>query len=195
MNDDKGNFDVASNQPRSMPAWITSSRLAVLAGVVALAVGGYLLWLLASRMEHAMEDTIRQAGGPKSPVTLSLTQVRAKRDDHGIGFICMIEIDNDTGKELPVKSRYSSAFDMLTLIIFDSQGRKLAQVGYWQKLAPNSEVRIFPLQQGKNTGQLGFPILDFPAEVKECWVLLTGRLPDSGFVGTLHSDLVPVRIK
>jgi hypothetical protein len=111
-------------------------------------------------------------------------------------FRCEAVISNNTGGELTVKSRFYSAFDGLSLAVFDWHGKKLCEQSYLGHQSPTAEERAFPVKQGINRKSLVFPIRDLPQHVVWVRVLLVGTLPGSAYQGAVFlSDLVEVTVK
>jgi hypothetical protein len=133
---------------------------------------------------------------PGHEVEIALANVSAQSGDGEILFRCEAVISNNTGGELTVKSRFYSAFDGLSVAVFDRDGKKLCKQSYLDHQSPTAEERTFPLKQGENRKSLGFPIRDLPRNVETVRVLLVGTLPGSAYQGVvLLSDLVEVTVK
>lgn len=155
----------------------------MLAGIVACAAG---VLVAAS------------AGDPdgKTAFDLTLAKATAWRFDGGetVYFDCEVVLDNKTGREVKVRSSFTSAYDGLILVVRDEKGKEIHRQGLSHHQSPFAPPgRLFPLQAGENQAKLRFPI-KLPAGVKAVRVMLVGTLPDSGYDELLLTDVVPVTI-
>jgi hypothetical protein len=134
-----------------------------------------------------------KAAEPTGAVHLHLSKASAERLESGeLLFKCDAVLDNDTGKELKIKSSYYSAFDGLDLVIFNEEGKKLRQQSYLYHQSFFTLNRTFPLSTGKNSKTLVFPIRDLSKNTKNVRVLLLGTLPGSEYSFVVCSDMVTV---
>src|SRR5262249_49480224 len=125
------------------------------------------------------------SGPPPGPadevefVTLSAKQVTAKVRTSDVFVTCKAVIDNQTGRKLVVKSSFYSAFDGLSIVVTDQNGKNLAEQPYTAHQSPYAPPpgREYPLALGKTERQLVFPICDFSREEKKIKVRLVGTLP------------------
>jgi hypothetical protein len=136
------------------------------------------------------------AGDPAPGVTLRLTNAEAERGPKYILFHCYLELDNETGHELKVRSNFSSAFDGLELVITDRDGKVLAQQSQMRHKSPaNLKARDFPLKTGRTKEDVVFPIDDLPVEAKAFKVRLVGTLLGSGYDRILSTETMEVEVK
>jgi len=141
------------------------------------------------------EEAKLNAAEPTGLVVLTVTRASAERLDSGdIIFKCEAVLDNDTGKELTIKSPYYSVFDGLDLTIFDEAGRKLLQKPYVAHQSFFKLDQSFPLKTGKNSQDMVFPVRDLLKDAINVKVLLVGTLPGSKYSGVLCSDIITVQI-
>jgi hypothetical protein len=132
----------------------------------------------------------------KPTVSLLLSSASAERDEHDTLFRCEVLLDNATGKELTVRSNFSSAFDGLELVVTTREGKTLAQQPYtWHQSPFAPPGRDFTLKQGSTTATLVFPIRDLPGDVKVLKVRLVGTLPGSAYRRILSTETVEVKVK
>jgi hypothetical protein len=132
---------------------------------------------------------------PMPAVSLILSKASAERGEHYTLFRCEAVLDNATGKDLSVRSNFSSVFDGLELVVTTREGKTLAQEPYIFHQSPFSMGRDFPLKQGATKQTLGFPITDLPADVKSLKVRLVGTLPGSAYSRILSSETLEVSVK
>ncbi|MGO8735231.1 MAG: HEAT repeat domain-containing protein [Terriglobia bacterium] len=102
---------------------------------------------------------------------------------------------NDTGRVLNVKSNFSSAFDGFQLIVFRSDGSRLARESYVSWQSPCSDDRLFPVNVGENRKLLDFLVSALPDDVDKVGVLPVGTLPGTDYWTILCSDMVTIPIK
>jgi hypothetical protein len=131
----------------------------------------------------------------KPSVALVLRKATAERREQDTLFRCETVLDNSTGKDLAVRSSFSSAFDGLELVVTTTEGKLLAQQPYTYHQSPFSEGRDFPLKQGATPGALVFPIRDLPRDAKAFRVRLVGTLPGSGYGRILSTETIEVKVK
>jgi hypothetical protein len=142
------------------------------------------------------------AGGPsladesKPAVSLVLSKASAERDEHDTLFRCEAVLDNATGKDLTVRSNFSSAFDGLELVATTKEGKTLAQQPYtWHQSPFAPPGREFILKQGTTEATLVFPVRDLPRDAKVIKVRLVGTLPGSGYQRILSTETIEVEVK
>jgi len=128
----------------------------------------------------------------KPSVSLILAGASAEQLKQGILFACEAILDNASGKELPVRTNFYSAFDGLEVVVTNSEGKVLAQQGYTFHQSPNTG-RTFALPPGSTKGSLVFPIHDLPTDSKLFKVRLVGALPGSDYRRILSSETIEVR--
>jgi hypothetical protein len=129
-------------------------------------------------------------------VSLLLDKVSAERHKQDIYFACEATLDNERGRELAVRSNFSSAFDGLEIVVTTPEGKVLAQQAYSFHQSPFTATgRIFPLKKGKTTKTLLFPIGGLSADVRALKVRLVGTLPGSGYERILSSETLAVEVK
>jgi hypothetical protein len=137
------------------------------------------------------QSTNRQNRTPKAPVSISLVKATAEPLSNVMLFICDAVIDNDTGHDLTVRSRYHSAFDYIEIVVVDEKGHKLAQQSYHQSASIVSvEPRDYHLKEGKNARELKFAVAGLPLEGKGYRILFVGQLPGAELTEILCSDLI-----
>ncbi|GMV78856.1 MAG: hypothetical protein AMXMBFR7_00400 [Planctomycetota bacterium] len=135
------------------------------------------------------------AADPDPAVSLLLHKVAAERLEKDIHFRCEVTLDNGTGRDLAVRSNFSSVFDGLEVVVTDPKGKVLVQRGYTIHQSPFAPPgRVFPLKQGQTAGTLVFPIHDLPADARTLKVRLVGTLPGSGFERILSSETLEVTV-
>jgi hypothetical protein len=129
-------------------------------------------------------------------VSLLLGKASAERTAHDVLFRCEAALLN-AGKELTVRSNFSSAFDGLELVVTAADGTVLAQRGYTWHQSPVAPGRSFPLKSGRTEERLHIPvpIKDLPRDAKAFKVRLVGTLPGSGYERVLSSETVEVPVK
>src|SRR5260370_41805070 len=92
---------------------------------------------------------------PKPTVSLILSKASAERDEHDTTFRCAAALDSATGKDLTVRSSFSSAFDGLELVVTTKEGKTLAQQPYTFHQSPFAPTgRDFTLKQGSTEAAL-----------------------------------------
>jgi hypothetical protein len=128
-------------------------------------------------------------------VTLRLTKVEAEPLSKDVLFRCHLELDNDTGHELKVRSSFFSAFDGLDLVVTDLDGKVLAQQHYVTHQSPHGPVREFPIKTGRTKEEIRFPINGLPDGAKAFKVRLAGTLPGSGYDRILSTETLEVKVK
>jgi hypothetical protein len=138
----------------------------------------------------------RAAAGEPPGVTLRLAKVEAEPLDKEILFQCHLGLDNETGRELKVRSNFSSAFDATEIVVTDRDGKVIAQQDQRLHLSPVTAAgRDFPLKKGTTKHDLVFPIQDLPAGAKAFKVRLVGTLPGSGYDRILSTETLEVEVK
>jgi hypothetical protein len=133
---------------------------------------------------------------PKKPdLDLTLTKATAERSGRLVLIDCHVLLENNTGKELAVRSAFSSPYDAMTIVIRDARGKLIRQQGLAYHKSPFAlPGRLYPIDKGENKEKLGFPV-ELPADVKQIRVMIYGVLPDSGHEDLLLTDVVPVTIE
>lgn len=126
-------------------------------------------------------------------VSLHLTRVTAEVGENVTFVRCDVTLDNATGRRLEVKSSYHSAFDGLEVVLTSGAGRKTVQQMVIAHQSPFSQTpRVFPLEKGKVSTTLVFPIMGLPKDAYG--VRLVGTLPGSGYDRLLASATLPLDI-
>jgi hypothetical protein len=146
---------------------------------------------------HRRPERPERAGKETPKVVLTLASVSTDRLDSGdILFTCKVIIENNTGAVLKVKSNFFSAFDGLSLVVRDEDGKELKKQSYTFHQSPFSiEPREYPLPSGKATKQIVFPVRGLPKEYARLKAQLIGTLPGSGYAPKLSSEILSVRPK
>src|SRR5207237_2272942 len=133
--------------------------------------------LLTCAAVIGLAATVAPADAPdgKPGCDLTLAKATAQRFDGGqVIVICEVVLDNRTGRELKVRSTFSSAFDGQALYVRDDKGKLLLRRPYiWHQAPFAPPGREFPLKPGENKAELRFPV-DLPADVKAIRVSLAG---------------------
>jgi hypothetical protein len=152
-------------------------------------VRGLLIWLAVATIASPAAD-------PEPTVSLLLRKASAEQWDHDIHFRCEVALDNSTGRELAVRSNFSSVFDGLEVVVTTPEGKVIAQQRYSSHQSPcTQDGRIFPLKQGKTAGTLVFPIRSLPGDRRALKVRLVGTLPGSSFERILSSETIELEVK
>ena len=86
----------------------------------------------------ACVGVIAPAAGPEPAVSLLLQKASAERWEKEIFFRCDLALENDTGRELAVRSHFFLAFDGLELVVTALEGKVLSQPGYTFHQSPFS---------------------------------------------------------
>jgi hypothetical protein len=129
-------------------------------------------------------------------VGLRLQKASAERWDKDILFRCDVTLDNETGKDLTVKSNFNSVFDGLQIVVTAPDGKVLAQQGYIFHQSPSTvEPRKFTLNKGNTTDTIVFPISTLPGDAKSFKVRLVGTLPGSGYDRELSSKTLTIEVR
>ena len=136
------------------------------------------------------------AADPEPTVSLLLLKGSAERWGQDIHFRCEVVLDNDTGRDLAVRSNFTSVFDALQIVITTPVGKVVAQQGYSFHQSPFAPPgRDFPLKKGKTEGTLLFPVGGLSADVRALKIRLVGTLPGSGYERILSSETLAVEVK
>jgi hypothetical protein len=139
---------------------------------------------------------VASADPPEVLVKLTLNKAAAERRTDDVLFECEATLDNATGRALNVRTSFFSAFDGVEIVLFDARGKKLRVQPYTFHQSPFAVDGTQPLEVGKTTKRLVFPVSGLPADVKTFRVCLIGTLPGSAYnPGLLLSDLVEVTLK
>lgn len=131
----------------------------------------------------------------KPAISLILAKVSAQRDEIDTLFTCEVVLDNATGKEVTVHTRFSSVLDGLDLVVTTKGGRILAQRPYIWHQSPFEKTKKLVLEQGETKHSLVFPVRDFPKDAKEVKVRLVGTLPKSDYPWILSTDTIETKVK
>jgi hypothetical protein len=133
---------------------------------------------------------------PKPMVSLLLTGASATRRDTDTLFRCDAVLDNAMGRDLTVRSTFSSPFDGLELVVTTKEGKVLAQQPYIHHQSPYAPPgREFPVKQGNTKQTLVFPIQDLPGDIKTLKVRLVGTLPGSTYQRIVSSETLEIPVK
>jgi hypothetical protein len=136
------------------------------------------------------------AGARKAKVALTLESASAARDEDGdVLFTCKATIENNTGAPLTVRSNFFSAFDGMTLVVQDVQGKELKKQAYTWHQSPTSVTTNHPLATGKTTASIIFPVQGLPKGLAKFKLRVVGALPGSGYEHKLSSQLLEVRVE
>jgi hypothetical protein len=148
-----------------------------------------LVVLLAAAGRPAPADESRPG------ISLILTGASAHRGEQDTLFRCQVILDNATGKELAVRSNFSSVFDGLELMITTREGKTLIQQPYTFHQSPFAPPgREFTLKRGRTEATLVFPVHAFPRDAKAVKVRLVGSLPGSTYERLLATDTIEVKV-
>jgi hypothetical protein len=136
------------------------------------------------------------AADPEPLVSLLISKVTAKPVGPDILVTCEVTIDNDTGRDLTVRSGFFSTFDGLEIVVTNREGKVLTQKAYMEHQAVYKlfDGRDFPLNQGKTVKELKFPLDDLPKGTRSLRVRLVGTLPGSTKKRILSSETLAVEI-
>ena len=127
-------------------------------------------------------------------VSLSVSAASVKRGEADTLFQFEAVLENTTGKELTVRTNFSSVFDGLVLEVKNAKGETLVVQPYTFHQSPFAPPgRELLLKRGKTAETLVFPVRDFPKEAGEVGVFLGGLLPGHG-ERYVHSAK-PIRLK
>ena len=133
---------------------------------------------------------------PELPrVDITLTEATTIPNGEYTVFDLRVEVDNRAGRELKVRSNFTSPLDALVLVVRDEKGKELRRMvvsGHKSPYAPPG--RLFPIPAGKSRHELRVPV-ELPAGVRAVRVMLYGTLPESGVDGILLTDVVPVAVQ
>jgi hypothetical protein len=139
------------------------------------------------------------ASDPEPAVSLILSKASAAKSGQDILFRCEVILENEMGRDLSVRSNFSSACDGLELIVTDKKGKTLIQRPYIYHQSPFGSdphgARKFAVKEGATEARLVFPISELPANPKVVKVRLVGTLPGSGYERILSTDTIEVQIK
>src|SRR5262249_39232984 len=120
--------------------WSRRNLLVAVVGVLFLWVG-----------DAAPASAPQKAG----KVTLILVSATAERKANGdVWLNCEVVLDNQTGRDLFVESSFFSAFDGLTVVASDKNGRRLVRQGSTWHQSPNYPSQKFVLPKGKNEREM-----------------------------------------
>ena len=154
------------------------------------------LAVLTLALSFAPVGSIFSADEPEPTVSLILSKVSAERSKPDTLFRCEVRLDNTTGKDLSVRSNFSSVFDGLELVVTNQAGKTLARQPYiWHQAPYAPPGREFTLKKGATTGTLVFPLRVVPGDPKGVKVRLVGTLPGSAFQRILSTETIEVKIK
>lgn len=135
----------------------------------------FLGWLVVDYQE--IPDT--KTDDKKAKVTVAVTNVEWLRNDNYTLIICRLVVDNDTGEELKIKSRFFSPLDGFSLVIQDEKGKLLKTQGYCFHQSPMAKQREYSLAMGQTKHELRFPVQSLPPELSAFKLQLTGTFPGS----------------
>jgi hypothetical protein len=134
--------------------------------------------------------------GAKPAVSLVLSRASAQRREHDTMFRCDVRLDNATGRDLTVRTNFSSVFDGLELVVTNSEGKVFDQQGYTFHQSPFAPPgRTFTLKRGSTRGTLVFPVGDLSSEVTTLKVRLVGTLPGSDYPHILSTETIEVHVE
>jgi hypothetical protein len=155
-----------------------------------------LLTLATLTASTAWASAVAPVARAEPGVSLCLQKASGERLENDILFRCELVLDNDTGRDLAVRSSFYSAFDGLELVVTNPEGKVLVQQSYLFHQSPfTPEGRKFPLKQGKTAGTLVFPIRGLPGDARSLKVRLVGTLPGSGYDRILSPETLTVEVK
>jgi hypothetical protein len=136
------------------------------------------------------------ADDDKPAVSLILSKATAKRGELDTVFRCEAVLDNALGKDLTVRTNFSSVFDGLELVVTNKDGKILAQQPYiWHQAPFSPPGRKFMLKRGTTAATLVFPLRDFPKDAKVVKVRLVGTLPESKYPRILSTETIEVKVE
>src|SRR5262249_12095722 len=139
---------------------------------------------------------VASADPPEPLVKLTLRKVAAERQTDDVLFEGEATLEHVTGKVLNVRTCFFSAFDGVEIVVFDARGKKLRVQPYTFHQSPLAADGTQPLEVGRTTKRLVFPVSGLPGDVKKFRVCLIGTLPGSAYdPGLLMTDLVEVTLK
>ena len=127
-------------------------------------------------------------------VDLALSEVTTAPNGPHTLFDLRVEVDNRTGRELQVRSNFTSPLDAFVLVVRDGKGKELTRTlvsAHKSPFAPPG--RQFTVPAGKSRHELRVPV-DLPADVRGVRVMLYGTFPESGVDGLLLTDVLPVTV-
>jgi len=131
----------------------------------------------------------------KPTVVLTLDSATAERGANGsVLFKCIATIENNTGSELKVQSKYFSPFDGLVLVVQDAGGRILMVQPYSLHQSPFG-TRRYSLPLGKTTKELSIPVSNLPTAQARFKVQFVGTLEGSGVKQKLSSNVYEVSVQ
>lgn len=133
----------------------------------------------------------------KPGVSLILSKASVQTMEKEIHFRCAVVLDNATGKDITLRSTFSSIyFDGLELVITTQEGKTLVQQPYISHQSPLAPQGLeATLKPGKIEGTLVFPIRGLPGGEKVVKVRLVGTLPGGEYERILSTETLEVRIK
>ena len=133
---------------------------------------------------------------PERPtIGLSIRHGSARVADRHLSVTCLANIENNTGRPLTVTSSFFSAFDGLTLLVFDEQDRELARQSFLHHQSPYSITgRPFPIRPGNTEQRMRFPVPSLPNPPSRLVLQLVGTLPGSGHTNRLVSNKIAVNL-
>ncbi|HEX4607969.1 MAG TPA: hypothetical protein VH092_07175 [Urbifossiella sp.] len=154
---------------------------------------GLSILLAAALAPTAPEPAVPAADAPR--LKLALTGADAFRNGRDTLFDLRIELDNRTGRALTARSHFASAFDALTLVVRDANGKELRRQPVAAHLSPSTLTpRPFTLAAGKTRQALRVPV-ELPADTRTVRVSLYGTFPGSGIDDLLLTDVLPVTVR
>jgi hypothetical protein len=135
------------------------------------------------------------ADDAKPAVSLHLLKATAERSPAHTLFRCEVNLDNQTGGDLVVRSNFTSAFDGMELVVTAPDGKVLAQQSHSFHQSPFAEAREFTLKKGLTAADVRFPIGDLPADVRTVKVRLVGTLTGSAYGRILSTETLEIPVK
>lgn len=150
-----------------------------------------VLWLV-----HPVAADDKQPKPEQMPqVVLTLESVSAEGGNGDVLFECKLTVENNTGKELKVRSNFFSAFDGMLLVVRDERGKELKRQPYIAHQSPMFGEQEYPLRVGKTTQAIVFPVRELPEKQTRFTVQVVGTLPGSGYKPELSSRVRAAQLK
>src|SRR5262249_53164085 len=147
---------------------------------------------LASSAKRSEVDK-KPAAKPQPAVTLTLVRVRGMefksihlegefkgKEVRSVVFACDVILDNNSGDDLTIQSRFFSAFDGLSLVVLQD-GKPIHDRAYIFHQSPLGEPRAYTLKKGKNAFEMRIPVEPMAENWPKLHAKVVGTLPESKF--------------
>jgi len=128
-------------------------------------------------------------------VSLSIVSATAKREEDVLSVSCYAALDNRTGAPLSVSSYFFSAFDGLSLAVYDDHDGFLYQQSFLSHQSPWGPARPFTLYPGRTRERMCCPMAPLANAPNTLRLRLVGRLPGSAYTGSVTSQVYRVTVK